>query len=128
MEGIERIQAEVLEMNNYNVSAIFEYLKTRDELKECFNNEEKSIKEMYEYIRDKASPLQQEHVAMVDNRVVYLWAVTYFKKSNEELGITNKKVMPPTSKEVIEKIDKKADEKETEKEENQISMFSEVNE
>ena len=34
MEGLERLQAEVLEMNNYNISAIFDYLKTRNDLHE----------------------------------------------------------------------------------------------
>lgn len=50
MEGLERLETEGLEMNNNNISAIFEYLKTRNELYENFNNEEKSIKQMYKFI------------------------------------------------------------------------------
>lgn len=41
-----------------------------------------------------------------------LWAITYFNKSNEELGFKEKKVMPPTPAEVIEKEDKKKAKKE----------------
>ena len=63
MEGLERLQAEVLEMNNYNISAIFDYLKTRNDLHEKFNNEEKSIKQMYKYICDKARNLAKDNVS-----------------------------------------------------------------
>lgn len=132
MEGLERLQAEVLEMNNYNISAIFDYLKTRNDLHEKFNNEEKSIKQMYKYICDKARNLAKDNVAMVNDKVVYLWAITYFSKSNEELGLKEKKVMPPTPAEVIEKEDKKKAKKEEKTleekrpEDNQITLFQEV--
>lgn len=118
MEGIERLENEVLEMNNYNISAIFDYLKSRDDLKECFNNEEKSIHQMYEFIYENARKQQIDNVAMIDNRVVYLWAVTYFMKSNEELGIKEKKENTTTPNEI------KKEEKTQEN--NQISMFQEV--
>ena len=90
MEGIERLKTEVLEMNNYNVSTIFEYLKTREDLYEKFNNEEKTIQRMYEYICKKAQNAAKDNVAMINDRVVYLWAVTYFNKSDEDLGINIK--------------------------------------
>ncbi len=112
MEGLERLQAEVLEINNYNISAIFDYLKTRNDLHAKFNNEEKSIKQMYKYICDKARNLAKDNVTMVNDKVVYLWAITYFNKSNEEFGLKEKKVMPPTPAEVIEKEDKKKAKKE----------------
>ena len=129
MDGIERLRAEVLEMNNYNVSAIFEYLKTKKELYEKFNNEEKSIKQMYKYICDKARKMAKNNVAMVNDKVVYLWAMTYFNKTNRELGIEKeeKKVTkliqankPTETKKEIKKIE------EIKKESAQISMFQEV--
>lgn len=130
MNGIERLQAEVLEMNNYNVATIFEYLKTRTDLYEYFDNEKKSITQMYEYMCNKAEKLKQGKVAMIHDNVVYLWAITYFKKSNEELGIKEKKVMPPTPTKVIEKIDNKKIKKEEkvseEQKDNQITLFQEV--
>jgi len=82
MEGIERLEAEVLEMNNSNISAIFEYLKTRNDLYEKFNNKEKSIHQMYKFIYGKASKQRIDNVAMISDRMVYLWAVTYFCNSN----------------------------------------------
>lgn len=131
MEGIERLEAEVLEMNNSNISAIFEYLKTRNDLYEKFNNKEKSIHQMYKFICDKASKQKIGNVAMISDRMVYLWAVTYFSNSNEELGLKEKNVMPPTPTEVIKENEKKTKKEEIKPEEkkpkdNQINLFQEV--
>lgn len=125
MEGKERLEQEAIEMNNYNVVLIFNYIKDKDELQEKFDNEEKTIKGMYEFICGKAKTLAQDGVAAVNDKVVYLWAITYFCKSNEELGIKKeeKKIKSATdaSKESIsskEKGIKESDE--------QVSIFEEV--
>ena len=125
MEGKERLEQETIEMNNYNVVLIFNYIKDKDELQEKFDNEEKTIKGMYEFICGKAKTLAQNGVTAVNDKVVYLWAITYFCKSNEELGIKKeeKKIKSATdaSKESIsnkEKGIKESDE--------QVSMFEEV--
>lgn len=124
MEGIEKLEKELQEMDDYNVTAIFDYLKTREDLYEYFKNEEKSLKQMYEYICDKARLQMKNNVAMIDNNVVYLWAVNYYLKSNEELGLKEKKVMPPTVEEVIEKINRKNDAKKDEKKDTtQLNLF-----
>lgn len=78
MEGKERLEQETIEMNNYNVVLIFNYIKDKDELQEKFDNEEKTIKGMYEFICGKAKTLAQNGVAAVNDKVVYLWAITYF--------------------------------------------------
>lgn len=131
MEGLERLEAEVLEMNNCNISAIFDYLKTRTDLYEYFNNKEKSIKQMYKFIYEKASKQKIDNVAMISDRMVYLWAVTYFTKSNDELGLKEKRVMPPTPAEVTKENEKKTKKEETKPEEkkledSQITLFQEV--
>ena len=134
MEGIEKLEAEVIEINNCNNSAIFNYIKTRKDLYEKFNNMEKSIQQMYEFICEKAKKQKIGNVAIISDNLVYLWAVTYFSKSNEELGIKEKKAMPPTPTEVIETIEKentKKDEKALKKEKtpnDQITLFQEVQE
>lgn len=127
MNGLERLEAEVLEMNDNSVSTVFSYLKTREDLYEKFDNEEKSIKEMYEYLWDRARKLAKNGVAMVQDNLVFMWAVTYFTKSNEELGIKKERAMPPSADEVIKKeAKKKADEENKAKEkDDQISMFEE---
>lgn len=131
MKGLERLENEVLEMNNSNISAIFDYLKTRADLYEKFNNEEKSIHQMYEFIYEKARKQKVHNVAMISDRVVYLWAVTYFIKSNDELGLKEKRVMPPTPAEVIKENERKTKKEETKPEEkklenSQITLFQEV--
>ena len=125
MEGKERLEQETIEMNNYNVVLIFNYIKDKDELQEKFDNEEKTIKGMYEFICGKAKTLAQNGVAAVNDKVVYLWAITYFCKSNEELGIKKeeKKIKSATdaSKESISNKEngiKESDE--------QVSIFEEV--
>lgn len=128
MEGLERLEKEVLEMNNNNILAIFEYLKTRTDLYEKFNNSEKSIKQMYKFICEKAKKQAINNVAMINDKMVYLWAVTYFNKINSELGLNQtQKVMPPSAKEVIKNIEKKEKESETKKDNlEQITLFQEV--
>ena len=127
MEGIERLEKETLELDNYSITKIFNYLKTRTDLYEKFNNEEKSMDQMYDYIYDKAKKHEHKRMAMIDDPVVYLWAVNYFIKSNEELGIkaekTEKKVTPSEDEDI-----KESDNDSTEKEDkdNQISLFKEV--
>jgi len=123
MNSLEKLEKEVLEMNDSSVSRIFEYLKTRKDLYEKFNNEEKSIKEMYSYICEKARLKAKNNVAMVEDNLVFIWAVTYFSKSNEELKIKQKSVMPPSADKVVEKITKKHYEKEKKKEKEQMSLF-----
>lgn len=127
MEGIERLELEVLKMNNFSVSNMFNNIKNKAELQEKFNNKEKTIKGMYEYVYEKARALQQGNVAMVNDQVVYLWATNYFKYTNEELGITKKGLKPETNKKKSKKEDKKEEKKAEKKEDNpQISMFGEV--
>lgn len=127
MNGLERLETEVLEMNNNSVSAVFNYLKTRKDLYEKFDNEEKSIAEMYEYIYNRSKKFSKNNVAMVQDNLVLAWAVTYFTKTNEDLGIKTKKVMPPSADEVIKKETKKKTDEETNAKEkaDQISMFEE---
>lgn len=126
MEGIERLELEVLEMNNFSISNMFNNIKNKPELQEKFNNKEKTIKGMYEYVYEKARALQQGNVAMVNDQVVYLWATNYFKYTDEELGIKKQNVMPPSADEVIKKEEKKA--KKEDQKSSQISMFEEVQE
>ena len=78
---------------------------------------------MYDFICDKAEKQKVGRVAMIDDKVVYLWAVMYFMKSNEELGLNKQEtITPPTKTTNVEQ------KKKTKKENNnQISLFSEVN-
>ena len=127
MEGIKRLEQEVIEMNNFNVYAIFNHIKDLPELQDKFDNEEKTIKGMYEYVYDKARTVKQGNVEIVNDRIVYLWATNYFKYSNKELGIKEKKVSSPPVKKVESKVGQEEKEQKKEEEKDaQISIFSEV--
>ena len=93
MEGLLRLEQEALETNNHNIILIFNHLKKIITQKEKFNNSEKNIKDMYSFICDKARKSSTDNVAIIDDKVVFLWAYNYFDKSNDELGITKKAPM-----------------------------------
>ena len=127
MEGIERLEQEALAMNDHNIILIFDYIKNKEELKDKFNNEEKTIKGMYDFIYSKAKDLAVRNMAMINGRIVYLWAMAYFNKSNEELGI-NKKItsLKKETKKNETKKDKNKEEKKENNTTNQVSLFKEV--
>lgn len=125
MEGINRLEQEAISLNNHNVILIFDYIKNKEELKEKFNNKEKTIKEMYDFICNKAKNLAVKNVAMINDKVVYLWAMAYFNKSNEELGITPK---PTTPQKETSKLEENKEEPKKEKTNNQVSLFEGVKE
>ena len=126
MEGIKRLELEVMEMNDSNVYAIFNHIKDLPELQNKFDNKEKTIEGMYDYIYSKARAVKQGNVAMVNDRIVYLWATNYFKHSNEELGIKEKKVTQPPVKKEENKIQQEEKEQKSDEKDAQISMFEEV--
>ncbi len=131
MEGLKKLEKEVIEMNNPNVTAVWEYLKNRNDLYDKFKNEEKSVKQMWDFICNKAKKKMIHNVAMIADNLVYMWAVMYFIKSNEELGIKEQKVMPPTPAEIIKKNEAKAKKEKIKSDEekqknNQITLFGEV--
>lgn len=123
MEGINRLEQEAIALNNHNVILIFDYIKNKEELQEKFNNKEKTIKEMYDFICNKARNLAVKNVAMINDKVVYLWAMAYFNKSNEELGITPKSTTPQKE---TSKLEENKEEPKKEKTNNQVSLFEEV--
>lgn len=127
MEGIERLEMEVAELDIYSITKIFNYLKTRNDLYENFKNKEKSMEEMYDYIYRKSEKHKYKNMAMMDDKIVYMWAVTYFSKSNEELGIKKEKIAPSPTKKVEKKIVKEAVKEERAKtQDNQITLFQGV--
>ena len=127
MEGIEKLRTEVLEMNNGGVTLIFNYLESRKDLYEKFNNNEKSIRQMYEYICSQAEKQKVGKVAMLADNVVFLLAVNYFLKSNKELCLVKETKIDNSlikTNKTVDTIQKHPVEKENENE--QISIFQEV--
>ncbi len=126
MDGIERLEQEALAMNNHNVILIFDYIKNKEELQDKFNNKEKTIKGMYDFICNKARILAVRNVSMVNDNIVYIWAMAYFNKSNEELGINNNIIVQENVAKKIEPKNQEEKDTKREKSDNQISLFEEV--
>ena len=92
-ERLKQLIAEIKE--NTNISAedkkgilkVTEYLLTRNDMDEKFNNTEKTLLEMWEFIKDEAREKATNGVAILDDEEVYSIAIHYFDESNESLGI-----------------------------------------
>lgn len=97
MDGIQRL-AQMLEgqKDKYLIN-IVEFLMLHTELNQAFLNEEKNLKDMAQYIKDNARKQAISGVAVIEDDVVYKWAIDYFVKTNEELKIKKvvaKKIEP----------------------------------
>ena len=123
MEGIERLR--VMAMNGGSMQKqyfkIFMYLKNRADMDEKFLNPEKSLDQMYEYIKSEVKKQAVNGVAMVEDVVVYGLAVHYFDESNEDLGIKKKTIVPNKTAENKQETLKSEEPKKEERE--QISLF-----
>ena len=95
----ERIKEQVKEIKeNTDISAedkkgilkIAEYLLTRNDMDEKYNNPEKTLSEMWKFIKDKAREKAINGVAIFDDEEVYSIAIHYFDESNEALKISPK--------------------------------------
>lgn len=92
MEGIERIKVLASEIKDEALLQIVNYLLTRKDMNDKYLNEEKSLKQMVEFIRRSAKEKSkgQGWIMMTDEEV-YNYAIHYFDESNESLGLTAKK-------------------------------------
>lgn len=95
----ERIRKQIEEIKeNTNISAedkkgilkVAEYLLTRNDMDEKYNNPEKTLLEMWEFIKDEAREKATNGVAILDDEEVYSIAIHYFDESNEALKINIK--------------------------------------
>lgn len=99
MTGIERLKKLVEGQEDKALLKIVNYLISREDLDVFYLNEEKSLKQMVDYIKDLAKKQAKNGYCYVDDEEVYEWAVTYFSKSNEELNIKNTSIPTPKKEE-----------------------------
>lgn len=98
MNGYDRLKLQYKENLNPDKALIeiIKYLLNQPEMSDIYLKDEKNIKEMMDYIKSKAKEQAINNVAIIEDQNVYEWAVEYYIKSNEELGINkiNNKVNP----------------------------------
>lgn len=95
-ERLKQLITEIKE--NTNISAedkkgilkIAEYLLTRSDMNEKYNNQEKSLLEMWKFIKEEAKEKAINGVAVMDDEEVYSMAIHYFDESNEKLKMKSK--------------------------------------
>lgn len=106
MEGIERIKVLASEIKDKPLLKIIEYLLTRTDMNDKYLNEEKSLKQMVEFIKNNAKKQAQNGIAMIEDETVYSWAIHYFDETNKDLEFA-KEDKKDTSKEEVKKPTKK---------------------
>lgn len=106
MEGIERIKALASEIKDPALLKIVEYLLSREDMNDKYLNESKSLKKMVDFIKGQAKNKSKNGMAMIEDEVVYGWAIHYWDENNKDLDI---KEEPEEVKEVkpIKKVQKK---------------------
>lgn len=87
MNGIERLKVLAEGQDDKALLKVVDYLLTREDLDKYYLNEEKSLKNMVDYIKETARKQCKNVYCYVEDEVVYEWAADYFIKTDEELGI-----------------------------------------
>lgn len=104
MLGIERIKILGSEVKDKALLKVIEYLVSREDMNEKYLNEEKSLKQMVEYIKSEAKKQAVNGMAMIEDEEVYGWAIHYFDETNEKLGlkVETKNIIKPLEKSIKE--------------------------
>lgn len=118
--GLERIKQLSAEVKDAALLKIVNYLLTREDMNDKFLNEEKSLSQMITYIKSQAKEKAKDGVAMIEDEVVFGWAIHYFDESNTDLKISKEKIEPAAIKKEV-KLAKPS--KTTWPAEGQLSLF-----
>ena len=102
MEGIERIKILASEVKDTALLKIVDYLLSREDMNDKYLNEEKSLKQMVEFIKGQAQKKANNGMAMIEDEVVYGWAIHYFDESNDQLKIKENTIEKIKSVEKVE--------------------------
>lgn len=109
-DGIERLLKLVEGQEDIALLKVVDYLSKQQEMNQKYLNVDKSLKSMIEYIKDEAKKISKNNYVWVEDDTVYKWAVNYWDKTDEELGIKKVPVTTPTkikeTKEVVPEIQK----------------------
>lgn len=137
MTGFERLKEQVKDQKDKALVQTVDYLLTREDMELNYLNEEKTIEEMAQFIKNKAKKYMENGWNYITNEVVYAWAIIYFSLPNSFLKIEKKdttkgkaKTKTSSKKEktkdnVVSFEDAKKD-MEEKKETEQISLFGGV--
>ena len=132
MNGIERLKEAVKGQEDVALRQTVDYLISRNDMEQKYLNEEKTLKGMVDFIREKSKKHLKNGWTYITNEVVFAWAIMYFSLPNELLKIKeNKEIQKKPNKEVKEKnnvipIEKGKKVIEEKKKVDQLSLFGGV--
>jgi hypothetical protein len=109
VNGIERIKVLASEVKDEAVLEIVRYLISRTDMNDKYLNEEKSLKQMIDFILKEAKKKSENNMAMIKDDVVFGWAIHYWDEDNKDLDLSssdNVKNIEKKEKVVQEKTNK----------------------
>lgn len=104
MNGYDRLKSlyknrENKQRDNTLVQVI-KYLLKQPSMNEQYLVEDKNLNQMMEFITNKAREQSVNNTAVVEDIIVYQWAMEYFSKSNKELELVISSTKEDNKKEV----------------------------
>ena len=87
MKGIERIKILSAEVTDKPLLKIIDYLLSREDMNDKYLNEEKCLSQMISFIKSEAKKQAKDGAAMIEDEVVYSWAIHYWDETNESLEL-----------------------------------------
>lgn len=102
---------------------IIDYLLSREDMNDKYLNEEKCLSQMISFIKSEAKKQAKDGVAMIEDEVVYSWAIHYWDETNESLELEKVEKKVETKKKDTPKLVKKVSKSTTTKPEGQLTLF-----
>ncbi len=91
MNGFDRLREQVKDQEDSALKQVIEYLISRDDMEQKYLNEEKNIKEMCNFIKEKGKVHAKNGWNFITNEVVFAWAIMYWALPNVFLKINTPK-------------------------------------
>lgn len=91
MNGFDRLREQVKDQEDSALKQVIEYLISRDDMEQKYLNEEKNIKEMCNFIKEKGKVHAKNGWNFITNEVVFAWAIMYWALPNAFLKINTLK-------------------------------------
>ncbi|MEG0365535.1 MAG: Cas9 inhibitor AcrIIA9 family protein [Coprobacillus sp.] len=79
---MDKFMEELKTVNDPAIKKVAQYLLSRDDIQSNLAKENKSLKEMWGYIRSKAQKHAKDNCACINDETVYGWAVHYYDEDD----------------------------------------------
>ena len=133
MNGFDRLKEQIKDQEDRALKRTVDYLLTRKDMEQKYVNEEKTVKGMCKFIREKGLKHYRNGWNYVEDEVVFSWAVMYFMFPNSFLKIkstekkdTNQKVVQKNTKNNVISLEERKKKVDEEKKVTQLSLFGGV--